>query len=176
MAASGAALLFPVGAPERADGEPGEEHAEGEVEGQVVVAPSGGPVELPGVEGETHREESEEEAGDLEPEDPGGVGKGMPEGGAEAACSPGEAAAACGDRCGGRDAGPVRRGAGLRRGGRWRRSYGWTRDGGRLGWGAEAGAVVVLVAWAVRLRSSSAATRAPIPRIRPRRLGCMGKV
>jgi hypothetical protein len=96
MAASGA-LLVPVGAPERADGKPGEEHAEDDIEGQVVVAPSGGSVELPGVEGETHGEKSEEEAGDLEPEDPGGVGKGMPEGGAEAACSAGETVAAGGD-------------------------------------------------------------------------------
>jgi hypothetical protein len=84
----------------------------------MVVAPTGGPIELPGVEGETHREESEEEAGDLEPKDPGSVGKGMPEGGAEAASSPGEAAAACSDRWGRGNAGPRRNGAGLRRGGR----------------------------------------------------------
>jgi hypothetical protein len=50
------------------------------------------------------------------------------------------------------------------------------RGVGGVGLGRGAGVVVVLVAWTVRLRSSSAATRAPIPRIRPRRLGCMGKV
>ena len=49
-------------------------------------------------------------------------------------------------------------------------------EAGAGGLGRGAGLVVVLVAWAVRLRSSSAATRAPIPRIRPRRWGCMRKV
>jgi len=55
----------------------------------MVIAPSRGSIKLPGVEGETHREKDEEEAGDLEPEDPGGVGKGMPEGGAKTAGSTG---------------------------------------------------------------------------------------
>jgi len=63
----------------------------------MVVAPSIGPVDLPGVEGETQEEESEEEAGDLEPENAAGVGERLPNGSAEAACSAGEAAGALGD-------------------------------------------------------------------------------
>ena len=85
------ALLLAAGAPEGADGEPGEEDGEGGVEGQVVVAPSCDFVDLPGVDRESEGEESEEEAGDLEDEDAGGVREGADKSRGETARALGEA-------------------------------------------------------------------------------------
>lgn len=61
-----------------------------------MVAEAGGFVDLPGVLEEEEGEEGEEEAGDLVPEDAGGVGEGASEGGAEASCAAGEAAGVAG--------------------------------------------------------------------------------
>ncbi len=62
----------------------------------MMVAPPGGFVQLPGVSGKTHGEESEKEACNLKPKDAGGVGKGLPHGGAEAARAAREAVASIG--------------------------------------------------------------------------------
>jgi len=96
----------------------------------MMVAPSRGFPELPGVNGEASGEESEEEAGDLEPKNAGSVGEGTPEGTAEASCAAGEAAAAFADRSRSGNGGTKRH---CPRG--WDRSR-MKRRRSRLGWGA----------------------------------------
>ena len=163
VAGSGA-LLLAAGAPEGADGEPGEEHGEGGVEGQMVVAPSGGFVELPGVDRKNQRENGEEGAGDLEGEDAGSVGEGAPHGCAEASCAAGETTAAFGDRRGGRCSG-LRRfvrggcgGSGLRGPGSL---HGRRRSGGPVAQflGGEARANAQSSAEAIRLHGKSLAAQ-----------------
>ncbi len=96
-AAVSAPLLF-ARAIERTAREPGKEQGDRAIGEEAGMSRAGGPAlaQFVGVGGKDDGKQGEEQAGNLEPDDAAGMGKGPPDGPAKTACPAGDSFAALG--------------------------------------------------------------------------------